>query len=536
MYLAVMETNGEPHFTRSLPEKTILLLMALVLLTSLSLRLYRLGSHTLECEELYTIPAATGHQYVYLSHEAEIAPTNVPIASREYKRLLQPEAGVGLKAVTEVLRRNVHLPAYFYFMHYWIEMFGTSERSLRMPSAIFGALTTLAIFFLGRELFGSFVGLVSALLVAWSPEQIYFSQQARMYSLLPLLVVSSACVIAWTRKHQDNRGLYFVYSSISIIGLYTHYEYFFCFAAQTAYIWLGSSLGQQRRFRWLLTQVVTAAAFLPWVLISLSQKRTSPEIIAWVSGSLTSGDVVTEVFTKLVRLTSVPELPFGWLSAVLAFCLIVCGVVWLRADRSNLFLISSWIAFPIVGVLLMDLLLGTRAISITRYWMVIAPALYLLMSVGLQMIKKSPLQIGLLAVMCGFLFAGALLAVRGELRIKPDQHNEMAQFIDSQIYDASNQIVLTEGLNSIPLALAYYGERDVNILRYKWIVGQLGQQSFRQITGGRPEIWLLVSGQNRAAQLLEENGFRLAGRPVTYGHVVVAKYTLRIDSAGSKKN
>jgi uncharacterized membrane protein len=534
MYLAVMDINRGPQFTDSLPEKTILFLVLLVFLTSLSLRLYNLGSQTLECEELYTIPAATGHQYVYLSHEANVAPTEVPSASSEYKKLLQPEAGVGLTAVTQVLKRNVHLPGYFYFMHCWIGMFGTSERSLRMPSAIFGALSTLAIFFLGRELFGSFVGLVSALLVALSPEQIYFSQQARMYSLLPLLVVSSACVIAWTRKYQDNRWLYFVYFLISITGLYTHYEYFFCFAAQTAYIWLGSSLGRQRRFRWLLTQLMTVAAFLPWALVSLSQKKTSPEIIAWVSGSLTSGDILTEVVTKLARLTSVPELPFGWLSVLLAFCLIVCGAVGLRADRSNLFLVGSSIAFPILGVLLMDLLLGTRSISITRYWVVTAPALYLLMSVGLQMIRNRPLQIGFVALIGGFLFAGALLTVRGELRIRPDQHKEMAQFIDSQIYDASKQIVLTEGLNSIPLALAYYGARDVDVLRYKRVVDQLRQQRFSQITGGRPEIWLLVSGKSRATKLLEENGFRLASRPVTYGHVTVAKYMLQSDSAGSK--
>ena len=87
-------------------------------------------------------------------------------------------------------------------------------------------------------------------------------------------------------------------------------------------------------------------------------------------------------------------------------------------------------------------------------------------------------------------------------------------------------MVLTEGLNSLPLALGYYGQRDVSILRHKWLVDQLAQRSFHDITHGAPEILLMVSGQSRAVKLLEENGFRLAGKPVQYGHVVTAKYVL----------
>jgi len=81
-------------------------------------------------------------------------------------------------------------------------------------------------------------------------------------------------------------------------------------------------------------------------------------------------------------------------------------------------------------------------------------------------------------------------------------------------------------LNSLPLALAYYSKREMNILRYKWVVDQLATRSFRDLTGGASEIVLLVSGRSVATKLLEENGFHLDGKPVQYGHVMSAHYIL----------
>lgn len=521
-----MNTDKAFAFAGMTAHHATLLLVVLIFAASLTVRLYRLDGQTLECDELYTVPAATGHQYVYLSSE----PTNVqqllPMTTSEYRELVTPDPSIGLESVRGVLKRNVHLPFYFYLMHYWTHWFGTSEWVLRFPSALFGALSVVMLFLLGRQLFNPFVGLVSAILLAFSPEQIYFSQQARMYSLLVLLVVASTYIIVLTASRPTNKWLYGAYALISIAGLYTHYEYVFCLAAQTAYLWLASPNRRQTRFSWLLTQLIIAAAFLPWVLIGIAQKKTSPEIIAWVNGSLAANLVLTEFVTKTARMISVPELPFGWISVVVSFVLLVLGGISLGADRSKLFLLISWMAFPIAGVLLMDNLLGTRAISITRYWIVITPALYLLISLGVQKIKSRPVQIGLVAAFGGFLLAAALLTAQGKLRGKPDRHKEMAQFIDSQISQPSDQLLLTEGLNSLPLALGYYGQRETKILRHKWLVDQLKLRTFNELTQGTPEIFLMVSGQSRGGKLLEENGFHLEGKPVQFGHVVIAKYIL----------
>ena len=114
LYVATVDSISHSQPARFSFDGKIFLLAAIIFLTALSVRLYKLGGQTLECDELYTIPAATGHQYVYLSHESGAGPGNMPITTADYKQLLMPEARFGLGAVTAVLKRNVHLPAYFY--------------------------------------------------------------------------------------------------------------------------------------------------------------------------------------------------------------------------------------------------------------------------------------------------------------------------------------------------------------------------------------------------------------------------------------
>ncbi len=506
-----------------------LVLVGLLFLGSLFVRLHNLDGQSLECEELYTIPAATGHQYVYVSAEPNADQSNFPTSTGEYKRLLTTDSGKGLTDVNGVLRKNVHMPLYFYFMHYWLRLFGTSEWVLRLPSVVFGALAVILIFFLGSELFNPLVGFVSSLLIAFMPEQIHYSQQARMYPLLALLAIASTYAITLTRKYSSSRLPYILFAVLSVAGLYTHYEYVFFLAAQSIYIWVASPLGRQKKVFWLVTEGAIVAAFAPWLVIGLAQSRTSQEIIAWARGPLSPEMVIAEVASKLTRLMSVPEAPLGWVSVVAAYGLLVWGLISLRTERPKLWLLGLWTVLPIAGILFLDRLLGTRAIGIMRYWIIVAPAVYLLIAVGVQNLNNRAAQVLLVTVLCGFLFSTAMLTARGQLRAKPDRHKEMAQFIDSQVANSNRETILSEGVNSIPLALAYYGKTEAHLLRYKWLADQLGTQSLGEFIRRDQNVWLLSSPPGHAAKLLEENGYQLTGRSVLYGHILLSHYAQRAE-------
>ncbi|MGA9725517.1 MAG: glycosyltransferase family 39 protein [Candidatus Binatus sp.] len=77
---------------------------------------------------------------------------------------------------------------YYSLLKIWIDVFGASELSMRMPSVIAGVATILVIYTLGKKLFGARSGLVAALLFAVSPMAVFFAHEARVFTLEWMLV------------------------------------------------------------------------------------------------------------------------------------------------------------------------------------------------------------------------------------------------------------------------------------------------------------------------------------------------------------
>ena len=76
-----------------------------------------------------------------------------------------------------------HEPTYFLLIHAWLPADG-GERSLRLPSVVFGTLTIPLAAWLGTTIAGRRAGVASALLLAVAPFQVAYAQEARAYTLL----------------------------------------------------------------------------------------------------------------------------------------------------------------------------------------------------------------------------------------------------------------------------------------------------------------------------------------------------------------
>lgn len=92
---------------------------------------------------------------------------------------------------TKFLPGDFHPPLYYLTLKLWSGLFGYSEIALRLPSIIFGVLTIYMVYLIGKSLFNKNVGLVASLFLATSGLHVYYSQEARMYSLATMLVALS---------------------------------------------------------------------------------------------------------------------------------------------------------------------------------------------------------------------------------------------------------------------------------------------------------------------------------------------------------
>ena len=112
------------------------------------------------------------------------------------------------QSITYLLNPDISLPVstYHIILHYWMQIFGQSEFSVRFPALIFGVLSIFVIYKLGKVIFNQEIGLLSALILAISPFQIHYSQEARPYSLLMLLSLVSVYYFVKFIKSSDEKN------------------------------------------------------------------------------------------------------------------------------------------------------------------------------------------------------------------------------------------------------------------------------------------------------------------------------------------
>jgi uncharacterized membrane protein len=126
-------------------------------------------------------------------------------------------------------------PLYYALAWVWTQATGTGEFGLRSLSALAGVATVPVVYLAALELRGRRAGLLAAALVAVNPMMLWYSQEARAYSLFALLCAVSLlyCVRASRRGRRRDS---IVWGIASGLALATHYFAVFPILAEA--IWL----------------------------------------------------------------------------------------------------------------------------------------------------------------------------------------------------------------------------------------------------------------------------------------------------------
>ncbi|MDO8609378.1 MAG: glycosyltransferase family 39 protein [bacterium] len=108
-----------------------------------------------------------------------------------------------LDIITKFSPFDFHPPLYYLFMKFWTSIVGYSEIVLRMPSVLFSVLTGFVIYKIGKLLKNEKAGFWAAVFFLLNPLIIYYSQEARMYSMVTFFV---SCMIYFFI--QSNRNFF----------------------------------------------------------------------------------------------------------------------------------------------------------------------------------------------------------------------------------------------------------------------------------------------------------------------------------------
>lgn len=95
---------------------------------------------------------------------------------------------LGLSGLMADSFTNRHMPTYFLLLRLVSPFFGAGDEWLRIPSALFGAMSAGMVFVIASRIGSRNAGVVAGLLMALSPLQVQYGQEARSYTLVTLLI------------------------------------------------------------------------------------------------------------------------------------------------------------------------------------------------------------------------------------------------------------------------------------------------------------------------------------------------------------
>jgi 4-amino-4-deoxy-L-arabinose transferase-like glycosyltransferase len=95
---------------------------------------------------------------------------------------------LGLDGLVADSFSNRHMPTYFLLLRWLSHFFGSGDAWLRVPSALFGSASAGMAYVIASRIGSHRAGIMAGLLMALSPLQVQYGQEARSYTLVILLI------------------------------------------------------------------------------------------------------------------------------------------------------------------------------------------------------------------------------------------------------------------------------------------------------------------------------------------------------------
>lgn len=427
----------------------------------------------------------------------------------------------------ELPKQDPHPPLYYLLLDGWTAVFGTSEAALRAPSVFFGVATVALTYLVGAKLFDRWAGVVTAGLVTVSSFHIYYSQEARMYSLLCFLSLLSLYFFIDLVERENWGQLTINLYILSTVALgYTHVYGLFVILAQGSYVGLRALLATDRwpgpnRLdvpsgsltvkQWVGIQIFTGLMLLPWLFTFASRvlnvSAGGNTRVGWLS-TPTPGLLFTTVKSYFGQGQG------GIVSAGLSIALIVsfAALVTYRSeigripvpDRATLMSVL-WFAVPVLVPFVVSL--TVTPILSPRYTISASIGLFLLVGKAVQTIRPvapTPVRVLLVCVLIGGV-AASLPAYYGA--DQKEQWKEVVNEIESSA-DEDALVVMSDGYTRT--AYDYYSTRTE--LTIRGVDDTASSEKWQRVISDRENIYLVLSHTDRGDALtdrIERSGYKL---------------------------
>lgn len=406
------------------------------------------------------------------------------------------KAGESFGAVLKTFEGS--MPAFhLLILHFVMKLFGNSEVSGRFPSVMFGSFSLFLLYLVGAQIFDKKVALVASFIAAISPFHIWYSQEARAYSLLIMLSLASMWFFL---KLLEGSTLWthIGYILTTTLILYTHVEGASIMALQNLFL-----LYRWKKLRnlreWLVCQTIIFVLFSPGLLSALSffgsgrgagfEKAVDLMAIPYTFFAYSVGFSVGPSVAQLHVSRSLEDiLPYSGILMVLfiVFASIsLLGFHSLFRDKEKAILISLYLLIPISSVYAISQIQPSLTYNV-RYTSIAIAAYYLVLAKGVTSIRNRGLMLFLLLaiVLCS---TYSLWNYYGDDRYAKEDARSAAEYIERN--SQSGDAILVVGID-YPFAYYYGGTLPVHSIPV--VRSDEAPTYLERIPGTHSRLWLVL--------------------------------------------
>lgn len=350
-----------------------------------------------------------------------------------------------IQVYDSLLISEPHPPLYFFTIHLAFKIFGYTTLVARFLSAIIGVVGIFSIYLLGKELYNNKVGIYAVILLTVNYFHLYYSQEARMYSLLFLTTTLSFVYLIKFIKKPDNKsaGLYVLFS---LLMIYSHFFALFTLLSQyliLLYFVIKPFQISRKKFviYCFISGVVTLLLFMPTYKLIL---RTTEMTSIWIQ--MPTLDVFTQFFKDFFGQSEL--VIFFILSLVLYFFIKLFSVR--NSDRLSInplddklvfsfFILFLWILFTLFFPLVRTY--TSLPMLVNRYFINILPAVLIIASIGLFFIKNYVVRYTITAIIVLFSLTDIIIVKKYYNQPNKTQFREVSDFIKKN--NSSKEPIIT---------------------------------------------------------------------------------------------
>lgn len=319
-----------------------------------------------------------------------------------------------------------NMELYYLFLHFWLGLTGflgllPTEFVVRLPSAIFAALSSVMVFLLGRRFLGLTAAIVGASLYLLDFLQLVYAQQTRSYSLQLLLIcISWYALFTLLTRDTNQKRWWACYIAATALGVYAHLFTLEILLAQViAFAGLlilpGPWRHQARRrlVAFIVNLLAVVILIIPMLLVSRNGSKTG-----WLPApqlhDVYSFFMIISAYSKIYLLIIFAVCALAIFTSLLAYLpqgeqLLELFALNTTADEKRqlvlrqslpvVFALLCWLAVPVVLSYIVSQ--GSTRLFSARYLVAVVPPLFLLVGLGVSTLRWRAVRTALTLALIG---------------------------------------------------------------------------------------------------------------------------------------